>query len=45
MIKITMFENKWRIQIDEIWEFETQKELMKILNQLIDFKNKYGRLK
>ena len=40
-----MFENKWRIQIDEIWEFETQKELMKILNQLIDFKNKYGRLK
>jgi len=46
MIKISIYSNNWRIQIgDEIWEFETKKEFIEVLTQLISFKDKYGRLK
>jgi len=46
MIKIIMFEGKWRIIIeDEKFEFETREDLDKILKGLLDIKDKFGRLK
>lgn len=45
MITIKMNNEKWRLAIgDEVWEFETKKEMMKVLEQLIDFKEKYGKI-
>lgn len=50
MIKIIMYDDKWRIIIgdcieSETWEFETKKELISCLDSLLTFKDKYGRLK
>ena len=46
MIKIKMYDKKWRIIIgDETWQFENLKELQQNLNIILMIKNKYGRLK
>jgi len=46
MIKIKMFQEMWKIHIEEeVWQFETKKEFEETLKKLIDLKDKYGRLK
>lgn len=46
MIKIKMYQNKWRIDIeDEEWETETLEELKVLLEQVLNLKNKFGRVK
>ena len=39
-----MHQKKWQIHIgDEIWQFETTIEFAEVLEQLIIFKEKYGK--
>ena len=39
-----MFQKKWQICIgDEVWEFETLKDFKKILDDLININEKYGK--
>jgi len=49
MIKIIMFEDKWRITIGdmdkEVWEFDSLKEMQSVLDTMLKLKDKYGRLK
>ncbi len=45
MIKLTMFEGKWRIKIgDEIWEFSSKDEFIDTIVVLVDLKDTYGRI-
>ena len=44
MITIRMFNGKWRIEICETWEFETIEDLKYNLDNIIEKKDKYGRL-
>jgi len=44
MITIKIYQKKWQIHLsDEIWQFETTKEFSECLEQLIIFKEKYGK--
>ncbi len=44
MIEIKMFENKWRLSItNETWEYETKEELLKVISELLDKKDRNGR--
>jgi len=46
MIKVNMVQGKWRIIIEnEEWEFGNSEESKKMINQLLDYKDKYGRIK
>ena len=45
MIRLRMYGEKWRIGIEEEWEFETKEQMELILKSLIEYKDKYGRLK
>ena len=35
---------KWRIAIEETWEFEIETDFNETLEKLIDFKKKFGHL-
>jgi len=45
MIKISLYEGKWRIVIDETWQFENRSELTTTLDLLLRLKDINGRLK
>ena len=49
MIKIQLYKDKWRLQIGndegEKWEFNTSQECLICLKELMEFKEKYGKLK
>ena len=49
MIKILMFQDKWRIKIGdcygETFEFDKTKDMLVVLNQLVKIKDDYGRIK
>jgi hypothetical protein len=45
-IKISMAQEKWRIEInEEVWEFPDKEEFGRELKDLLDKKEEYGRLK
>ena len=45
MIKISMKNNIWRINIDnEEWEFEDINKLKEIIENILVFKDDYGRI-
>ena len=40
-----MFDGKWRMEIvDEIWQFDTIEDLKYIFDNIIDKKDKFGRI-
>lgn len=46
MIQLMMLSGKWRIQIgEEIWEFSNKEDFKTTLDQLIELKDTYGRVK
>jgi len=46
MIKIRMYQEKWRIDIEnETLEFKTKSEFKGFLDKLLEIKDKHGRLK
>ena len=45
MIKIKMRGDKWRMEIEEEFEFETRELMENQLKQFLDLKDKNGRLK
>ena len=44
-LKIKQHEKKWRIEVQEEWEFETLKDMKETLDSLVSMKSKYGNLK
>lgn len=44
-ITIKRFNKKWKIRIDEEWEFPEDEDFKNVLNQLIQQKAKFGELK
>ena len=42
-IKIEMYEGKWRIAINENFEFENEEEFRKALNEILFMKKYYKR--
>ena len=44
MIAVKQFNGKWRIEINETWEFETVQELLQIIQQLIEYKHAFGQI-
>ena len=46
MIIIKMYMNKWQLHIgDETWEFDEREDMEETLKILIDFKDRYGRIR
>lgn len=46
MIEISMYQNKWRIKVnEEVWEFEDRVSLDNILNQILSIKDCWGKIK
>lgn len=45
MISIRQRDKKWRIQIrDEEWEFPDRKNMEKMLKEILDTKEKFGKI-
>lgn len=45
MIKIRMYQEKWRIEIEnEVLEFKTKAEFKGFLDKILEIKEKYGRI-
>lgn len=44
MIEITQHYGKWRIEIEEEWQFETKKEFDEALRQINSLKGKHGNI-
>ena len=45
MITIKMHQGKWRIIIgDEVWEFSNKQSCIDCLEDLMEFKDKFGRI-
>lgn len=41
-----MFKEMWRLGIDgEEWEFQDKEEYLKVHKQIVDLKEKYGKVK
>lgn len=43
-INIKQHAENMRLDIEEVWEFKTEKEFMECLNQILDLKKKYGKI-
>ena len=43
-INIKQRNSKWRIEINEDWEFKTKQDFERCLKQLVNFKAKNGQL-
>jgi len=44
-LNFTQYDDKWRIQIDEKWEVDSLKEATKVFLNLLELKDKYGKVK
>lgn len=44
MLKVSKYNNNWRIGIQETLEFKTKEEFQKELNALIEMKSRHGEL-
>lgn len=44
-LNITQYDKKWRITINEQWEFKTKQDFERCLKKLIDYKSKYGQIR
>jgi len=43
-LTVKMWNSRWRVVIDEEWEFEDLEDMQRVLNDLIKYKHFYGRL-
>jgi hypothetical protein len=44
MINIKIRNEKWRVEINETWEFETRARLQEILLELLRLKDNFGKI-
>jgi len=43
-LSIKQHQEKWKLSIsDEVWGFENRKEMEKVLGEILDMKEKYGK--
>lgn len=46
MITIKIYDGKWRMEINsEIWEFDTLEQLRTNHNNILEIKDRFGRIK
>lgn len=44
MLKITQYNKKWRIEVQETWEWDNLKEMEDSLKEILRIKAVYGQL-